>query len=195
MSLDSLALVHRERRSEKRAVVEVVQIKRAFLAVHELADVAGEVHGGVVLDGGDGHLLDPFDREIDVEPVLPVIDMAVVIDLVDLAIFTGRVVHYHDVVALEIRSDIFIVEGFRSVGLGADEVALGVVAGPLELDRRLAEAEDEHPVDLLEHLCLHGRAVLGGCPAKLEAILAQFGGYLSTHLRRVVGAVGLRHDI
>ena len=124
VSLHPLALVHRECRPEKRTVIEVVQIQGTFLAIHELGHIAGEVHRRVVLDGSDGHLLDPLDRKVDVEPVLSVIDVTVIVDLIDLAIFTGRIVHHHNVVVLKIRSDIFIVEGLWGIGLGADEVAL-----------------------------------------------------------------------
>ena len=214
MGADALLLVHAEGDAHQGVVVEVREVGDARLAVEELADVAGEVQGGVVLDGGDGHLLDVLDREVEVEPVLAVIDVAVVLDLVGFVEFAGGVVHDHDIAALEVLADVFVVEGLGSIGLRADGFPFLVVTGPLELLRRHAEAEGEDVVDLGEIVRLHLHQLrqyggiglfglfalgltdgLGVGVAKAQAVLAELGGDLRAHSGGIVGGKGLGHDL
>ena len=194
--VDALLLVHAEGNAHQGLVVEVVQVREALVAEEELADVAGEVEGRVVLDGGDGHLLDLVHREVQVHPVLAVVDVAVVIDLIDLVVLVARVVHDHDVVVLEVRADVLLVEGLRSVRLRVHDIALGVGPGPGELGRGNAEAEREDAVDFLELGRLHRLQVraLGGL-AQTEAVLPQLVRDLGAHLGGVVGDHALREHL
>ena len=215
MGVDALLLVHPEGDAHQGFVVVVVQVGEAFLPQEELVHVAGEVKGGVVLDGGDGHLLDFVNREVQVDPVLAVIDVTVVVDLIDLVVLAARVVHDHDVVVLEVLTDVLVIEGLRGVFLRGDHVALGVGPGPGELLRRFAEAEDEDAVDFLELLHLHGLEFggeVGGSLLQLfalepfqtgslrslaeaQAVLAEFQGELGAHLGGAVGVHALREHL
>ena len=80
--LDALFLVHTESRTHQRTVVIIVDIEHSAVAVEEFAHVAGEIHHGAVLDGGDRHLFDIFYRKVNICPVLAVIGMAVKVDFI-----------------------------------------------------------------------------------------------------------------
>ena len=108
--LDALFLVHTESRAHQRAVVIIVDIEHSAVAVEEFAHVAGEIHHGAVLDGGDRHLFDIFYRKVDVCPVLAVIGMAVKVDLIALVIVARGIVHQHDIVVLQIFAHEFLIE-------------------------------------------------------------------------------------
>ena len=215
MGVDALLLVHPEGDAHQGLVVVVVQVGEAFLPQEELVHVAGEVEGGVVLDGGDGHLLDLIHREVQIDPVLAVIDMAVVVDLIDLVVLATRVVHDHDVVLLEVLADVLVIEGLRGVFLRGDHVALGIGPGPGELLRRETQAQDEDPVNLLELLHLHRlelRIQVGGCflpllalelvqpgglrgLAQAQTVLAELESELGAHLGSAVGVHALREHL
>ena len=121
--------------------------------------------------------------------------MAVILDLIDLAVFPRRVVHHHHVVGVEVVPYELLVEALRSVGLGAHELVLGVVAGPLELCRRLSETDHEHPVDFLQHAGLQGLEVLPFRFPEPEPVFTQLVGKLGAHLGSVVRTVGLGHHL
>jgi spermidine synthase len=63
-------------------------VEEPFITIKVLAHVAGEVHHGAVLDGGDGNLLDAVDRQIEVAPVVPVVGVTVEIYFIYLVIWT-----------------------------------------------------------------------------------------------------------
>ena len=67
---------------QKLTINEDEYVEHSAVAVEEFAHVAGEIHHGAVLDGGDRHLFDIFYRKVDVCPVLAVIGMAVKVDLI-----------------------------------------------------------------------------------------------------------------
>ena len=215
MGQDSLTLVHGELHSEQRGIVVVGNVEHALLRIQELAHVAREIHGLAILDGSDGNLLDSLHRKIDIEPVVSVIDMAVIVDFIDLAIFSSRVVHEHDIVVVESLSHELLIEGYRCVRGAADELSLGVISRPLEFLRWHSEAEGKNPVNVREHVlldCLEPcRYVLEGCLcllalerseacrliglAEKESALAEDCLELGGHLGGIVAAVGLRHCI
>ena len=81
--------------------------------------------------------------------------MTVVLDFIDFVVVSARVVHQHHIVALQVESYVFCVERLRSVLFRAHLSVVGVIAGPLELHRRLAEALAQDTVDIREHLILY----------------------------------------
>ncbi len=192
---DALLLVHTEGDAHQGLVVEVPKVCNAPLPVQEFAYVAGEIEGGVVLDGGDGHLLDAFDGQVQIHPVLAVVHVAVVLDFIDLVIRYGRVVHYHDVIVLQVFADKLLIEGLGRIGFLAHELPFGVVAGPGELCGRNAQAQDQHAVDFSQHLHFQGLYVLGFGFPQAKAVFAQLIGNLGAHLGSVVGIQGFRHYI
>ena len=88
MSKHALRLVHGELHSEQRLVIEIRQIQDTLVGIQELAHIARKIHCRIVLDGSHGDLADALDRKIHVNPVLSVIDMAVVIDFIHLSVLT-----------------------------------------------------------------------------------------------------------
>ena len=152
--LDALFLVHAERGAHQRTIVEVVHIEDAPLTVEEFTHIAGEIHHRAVLDGGDRHLLDVFDRQVHVGPVVAVIDVAVVVDLVELVILPARIVHQHHIVALQILTDILRIERLWGIFLRLHRIALGILACPSKLRGWLAKVQHQHAIDGAQHLCL-----------------------------------------
>ena len=100
--LDALLLVHAEGGAQQTVVVEVLEVGDASVAVEALAHVATEVYLATVLERSDGDALQLLDGQVDVEPVVSVIDVAVVVYLIDLAKGSAGVVHQHDVVLVEV---------------------------------------------------------------------------------------------
>ncbi len=210
MGLHPLLLVHPELNPHQRRIIVVLKIQSAFGAAEIFSHVAGEIHRGVVLDARDGHFLDPFKRKVHIEPVLAVINVAVIVDFIHLSILPARVVHHHNIPPVQVLAHIFLIEGFRGVFLRGDNLSLAVAAGPFELCRRLAEAEGKDAVDLPEHLnflSLEGlesrrsvrTAHLGGHSvvglAKPQTVLAEFEFENHRHLGGVVAAECLRHSL
>ena len=88
MSQHALRLVHGELHSEQRLVIEIRQIEYTFFGIEAFTHIARKIHCRIVLDGSHGDLADAVDRKIHVNPVLSVIDMAVIIDFIHLSILT-----------------------------------------------------------------------------------------------------------
>ena len=209
MGLHPFPFVHAELHSSQRLVVEVSEVERALAAAEEFAHVAREVHRRVVPDARDGHFLDALDGQVHVEPVLSVIDVAVVLDFVDLTIFAARVVHHHNVAVFQVFAYIFGVERLRCEFLHAHNLSLAVAARPLELRRRFSKAEGENAIDVLEHLnllrfklfhrgflrFLSFGSRLRVCLTQSESVLAELEFQKHSHLRGVVAAEGLRHRL
>ena len=126
--------------------------------------------------------------------------MAVEVDGVCLVVWTRRVVHKHEVVVLQVGTDVSLIERERGELLRFHRFAVSVLACPGELRWRFAEADGEHVVDRGEHLRLLllqrvFLAAFGGHVAELEAVFAEFEGDELRHARRVVGRVAFRHHL
>ena len=81
--------------------------------------------------------------------------MTVVFNLINLVVLAERVVHDHDVVVVEILAiPELLVERLRSIGIGADNLALCIALAPCEFSWRHAISESKHTVDLAKHLDL-----------------------------------------
>ena len=124
---------------------------------------------------------------------MAIIDVAVVLNLVNLAIFASRVVHNHHVVALQILADILLVETLRRVTLRADHLATLVVSRPLEFGWRHTHTLGEYAVYLGEHHNLTLCALLGFERAQFECKFAQFERENRAHVACIFALVGLRH--
>ena len=85
--LDALLLVHAEGGAQQASIVEVVDVSYAHAAVEELAHVAAEVHLAAVFEGSNGNTLQILNGQVDVEPVVSVINVAVVVNLIYLIIW------------------------------------------------------------------------------------------------------------
>ena len=108
--------------------------------------------------------------------------MTVIVNLINLEIFACRVVHYHHVIVLKVCIHELLIERERSIGLLADEIALGIVSCPLELSRRYTQTKAEYAVHFLEHIGLHSCQIsLLSSSAELESVLAEQGLDLSGH--------------
>ena len=118
-SRDAFSLRHREVSVEERTVVVVVEAQYTRLFVVELAHVARHVHTHTVLDAGNGHLLDFFDRQVEVGPVVAVVSVAVEVDGIGLVVRTRGVVHEQHVVVFQIPTYKALVERERSVLLSS----------------------------------------------------------------------------
>ena len=124
--------------------------------------------------------------------------MAVIFDLVEVVVRTGRVVHQHHVVVAQIVAQEAVVEAERSVGHGVDRFTLGVAARPCEFRRGLAEIEHEHPVDLAAHLGLAASEFRGlglgfGCVAQFQTPFTEFQREQLVEARGAVRRVGFGH--
>ena len=196
----ALLLVHAKGGAHQAFVVKVVHVHQAIVAVEELTHVAAEVHHGAVLDGGDAHGSNVLHGQVEVTPVLAVIDVAVVLYLIHLIVLTRGVVHHH-VVLREVGLGKLLVELLRGVGGGFHYLAFGVLLLPGELCRGLAHGEGQHAIDFSQHpgfclLQIGGKSILvGSQSAQLEAVLAELEGYEVADARGVVGVVGLGHHV
>ena len=192
-SLDALLLIHAKGRTEQASVVEVVDVGNAHATIQELVHVATEVHLAAVLQRGDGDALQLLDGNVDVEPVVSVIDVAVVVDFIYLIIWAAGIVHQHDVVLVEVLASVDAVS--------LEELLRRVAAALIsELCRRHAVSHHEHPIDgaellhfeclelLLAHACL---ALL----AEGDAELAEPPLHVLAELAGAVADVGLGHHV
>ena len=178
---DALSLCHRECGVEERTVVIVLCIEIAQLAVELLAYVVRRIHLLAVLERSDGEVGDVLHREVEVLPVLSVVDVTVILHLVCLVIRTARVVHHHDECAFEWTANGVVVELLRcELARFADRLAFLVAELVCKFLHRLTHCHGEHAINGAEHLCL---AVLDGLLllsvshhlAELQTILAELG--------------------
>ena len=110
MSHHPLPLVHIQVNAEERSVVIIGNIEDTLLGIQELGHVAGEIHCLTVLDRSGCNVFDTVNRKIDIEPVMPVINVPVIVDFIDLVILSGRVIHQHHIIVIERLSDEFLIE-------------------------------------------------------------------------------------
>ena len=194
--LYALLLVHAEGDAEKRLIVIIFHIKEATFGVELFGHIAREIHHGAVLDAGQGHLLDFFDGEVDIEPVVPIIDMAVKVNFIHLPVVAAGVVHQHDVVGIEVFTDPLFVKTLWGVCLHLGErLSAGILGSPSELLHRFAHREDKHAVDGAEHLGLQVLKLLLAALgiAQLESKFAKFLLDDGSDTRGVVGIESLGH--
>ena len=121
------ALVHGVLDIEQRLIIVVCEVQNALFGIQELAHVTRKVHRRIVLDARRCHLTDTLNRKIHIEPVLSVIDVAVIVDLIDLAVLTGRVIHKHHIIAVQVLIHIFLIERQRRIFLSRNEFVRRIV--------------------------------------------------------------------
>ena len=191
-----LGLVHPEIGPEKGRIIIVVEIECSAAGIEEFSDIAGEIHRASAFDGSYGHFLYLLYRQIDKQPVMSVIDMAVVLYLIHLSIFAGRVVHHHDIIVLKVFPDIFVIERLRGILFGTQQIAILIPHGPLERNRRFPEKIHEHAVYFRKHFflaVLQSLLLHSGIFADFQGILTELALDEACHLRSIVGRIGLRH--
>ena len=150
-ALDTLGLVHREVVAQEGGIVVVIERGDALRAVELTAYVAGVVHHRIVLERGNGHLLDLLHGEVDVGPVAPVVGVAVEVDLVGLVVGTRGVVHNHHVPVAEITPNKLLIEALRCVLFCTDSLTLSIAKRVGKLRRRLSQIEYQKTIHTLEN--------------------------------------------
>ena len=130
---------------------------------------------------------------------MSVIEVAVILDLVTLPVWTGRVVHQHHVVVLQVDVQVLLVEALWSVLLWLLAVlAVGVLRCPCELCRWHAVYLCKHLVYNLQLLLLHLKELLLLCAVlvcgtQLKTELAQLCCEQCRECASVVACVALLH--
>ena len=200
--LYALLLGHAERGAQKTFIIEVLEVEHTRVAVHELAYIAAEVHLCAVFQAGYGQRLEFLNVQIDIEPVVSVIDMAVIVNFIHLVIGTAGVVHEHDKVGIQVFAlgTHFAIEFLRCIGLGLAN-GLAVLHGrPGKLLGRFAVSQHQQTVNGLQLLHLHGLQFLligSGLAllAQQDAELAQLSFQVSAELVGAVADKGFCHYI
>src|SRR5574344_356871 len=137
MSPHPLTLIHTESEPTERLVIKIGKVESTLAPVHKFSNITREIHCSIVLNGCDGHFLDSFHREIDIEPIMSIIDVTVKVDFIHLSVFTTRVVHHHYVVIFKVLTHKLLIEGLRSIFFHAYDFVLAVATCPFKTNRRL----------------------------------------------------------
>ena len=119
-SLDALLLVHTEGSTQQVAIGVVLDVQITYGTVQELAHITTEIHLAAVLQAGNGGSLQVLDVQIQIQPVVTIIEVAVIVNLIYLVVGTTGVVHQHHIVGIQILAAAahLLVELLRGVGLG-----------------------------------------------------------------------------
>ena len=125
-ALDTLRLGHIEGIAEERSVVVVIQSSDPLGAIKFTTDVTGVIHHRIISERGYRHLLDFLHGEVYIGPVLAVIGMAVEVNLIDLVVGAGGIVHEHYELIAHIRADEPLIEALWGVSLCGDSLAIGI---------------------------------------------------------------------
>ena len=196
---DTVGLGHLEFHAEKRLVIVHGRVGNPLGHIELLAHIAGSVHGLVVLDRSQSRLLDILVRQVQINPVQPLVGVPVVLNLVQLVIRPGRVVHDHDVIVGRIAfGRDFRIELHRRVILQLPDIAVQILVTPGESGRRFAKAQSQNPVGILQalHLALAQSRRLGPVGRHVTDFHARAAQALVQnrhHLVGIVGMLGFRH--
>ena len=191
--LDALLLIHAEGSAQQTAVVIVVDIGKSHIAVQELAYVATEIHLAAVLQRGNGNLLQLLNGQVHIQPVVPVVHMAVIVYLIYLIIWATGIVHQHHIVPVQILTLIDAI--------GLEELLRGIgLTLPGKLGGRNAVSHHQHTVHGSQLLHLQGLQLLLAHTrlallAQGDTELAEFPFQVSAELAGAVADVCLGHDV
>ena len=153
-TLHTLLLVHTESCIEQTSIIIVFQVKQSA-TIKELAYITTEIKHGAVLQAGNGHLLDILDRKIEIQPVMSVVSMTVEFNFIYFVERTGRIVHQHHIVLIQILATTHVlIEALRSVGFRSLGIFAVFLRSPGKRLHRFAISQYEHAVDSLHLLHL-----------------------------------------